>query len=221
MEIIVAKNILNANDQIAVRIQTQLEEANVYGINLMGSPGSGKTTLIESLNPHLQKELDFGVIEGDLATSRDAERMEKLGISSVQINTGGGCHLDANMVDSSLQNFDIRNIDLLFIDNVGNLVCTASFKLGEHLRVVVLSVTEGDDKVGKYPYMFQKADALIINKMDLIEYTDFDLARIKSDISIISPKMEILLVSAKTGEGIEALAKWLVEKRNTYLTSQK
>ena len=201
MEIVIAKDIMKANDQIAEANRIKLDQANVYCVNFLGSPGSGKTTLLEAIAPYITNQSPFGVIEGDLATSRDAERIETLGVPAIQINTGGGCHLDANMVDSALKNLNLNNLDLLFIENVGNLVCPAGFKLGERLRIVVLSVTEGDDKVAKYPTMFSAVDALVVNKIDLLPYLDFDLNKIRSDIKVIAPDIDMFTLSAKTGEG--------------------
>ena len=213
MEIVIAKDILKANDQIAEENRLKLDQADVYCVNFLGSPGSGKTTLLEAIAPHITNQSPFGVIEGDLATSRDAERIETLGVPAIQINTGGGCHLDANMVGSALKNLNLNNLDLLFIENVGNLVCPAGFRLGERLRVVVLSVTEGDDKIAKYPTMFSAVNALVVNKIDLLPYLDFDLNKIKSDINVVAPNIDIFSLSAKTGEGAADFAEWLVQKR--------
>ena len=216
MEIVVAKDILKANDQLASANQRRLDAGAVYGVNLLGSPGSGKTTLLERLSEHLTAELRPAAIEGDLATSNDAERIQALGWPTIQINTGGGCHLDANMVAAGLDSLDLEAVDLLFVDNVGNLVCTASFKLGERLRLVVLSVPEGDEKVVKYPPMFQKADALVINKIDLLPYTDFDVDRVKTDARRLNPELEFHEVSARSGEGVAELARWLVARRQAW-----
>jgi hydrogenase nickel incorporation protein HypB len=212
MEIVVAKDLLKANDQIAAGNRARFDAAGTYCVNLLGSPGSGKTTLLESLAAHLPADLRAGAVEGDLDTSHDAERIQALGWPAVQINTGGGCHLDANMVAACLGNLDLAALDLVFVDNVGNLVCTASFQLGEHLRIVVLSVTEGDEKVVKYPPMFQKADAVVVNKMDLHPHVDFDLERVARDVARVNPRAEIHHVSARTGDGVPELAAWLVAR---------
>lgn len=221
MEIVIAKDIMKANDQIAEANRIKLDQANVYCVNFLGSPGSGKTTLLEAIAPYITNQSPFGVIEGDLATSRDAERIETLGVPAIQINTGGGCHLDANMVDSALKNLNLNNLDLLFIENVGNLVCPAGFKLGERLRIVVLSVTEGDDKVAKYPTMFSAVDALVVNKIDLLPYLDFDLNKIRSDIKVIAPDIDMFTLSAKTGEGAADFAGWLVRKSKMAIAAIK
>ncbi|MCX7049548.1 MAG: hydrogenase nickel incorporation protein HypB [Candidatus Sumerlaeota bacterium] len=210
MEIVLAKKILKANDQMAQAIRARLESAQILCVNLLGSPGAGKTALLEALTPRLKTAARFTVIEGDLATCNDAERIERAGAPAVQINTEGGCHLDANMVTIALDTLDLKTMDLLFIENVGNLVCTAGFDLGETLRAVVLSVTEGDDKVVKYPPMFQSADAVIINKMDLLPFTDFSLDRLKENMRNIKPEALLFYTSARTGEGIEKLAEWLL-----------
>lgn len=214
MEIVVAKDLLKANDQIAAVNLSRLDTAGIACVNLLGSPGAGKTTLLERLADHLPDSVRPAAIEGDLATSNDAERIQALGWPTVQINTGGGCHLDANMVAAGLDGLDLDSIDLLFIDNVGNLVCTASFQLGERLRLVVLSVTEGDEKVVKYPPMFQKADVIVINKIDLLPYTDFDVKRVVADAQRLNPDVEIHQVSARTAEGVAGLAQWLLGRLN-------
>ena len=216
MEIIVAKEILKANDQIAGTNQEKLVNAGVLGINIMGSPGSGKTTLLEILVPLLKNDLNFGVIEGDLATSRDAERLEFLQVPSVQINTGGACHLDAAMVASALTNIKLNDLDILFIENVGNLVCPSAYRLGEHLRLVVLSVAEGDDKVAKYPSIFGNIDAVIVNKTDLLPYTEYDMDRVRSDLKKITKEIPFFLLSARTGDRIDELAEWLKEQNRLY-----
>ncbi|MCB2199077.1 hydrogenase nickel incorporation protein HypB [bacterium] len=220
MEVVVTQDILKANDSIAEQNLAAFDEAGVYTVNVLGSPGSGKTTLLEKLAEKLNNRVKAAVIEGDLATSKDAERIEKLGWPTIQINTGGGCHLEANMVSSAMKNLPLDTSNLLFIENVGNLVCTASHKLGERLRIVVLSATEGDDKVSKYPPMFQKTNALIMNKADLLPYTDFDVDRMEEDARRLNPDVEIFKVSARTGEGIAEVADWLVAKRETWFASR-
>lgn len=216
MKIVVAKKILTANDEIAKENLNRLDRAGVYCINILGSPGAGKTTLLEKLVKPLSEKLRLGVIEGDLATSRDAERIDALGIPTVQINTEGGCHLDANMVRSALENLDLESLDLLLIENVGNLVCPSSYRLGERHRVVVLSVAEGDDKVAKYPTMFQRVDTLVVNKTDLLPYVEYDLKRVYADVQKVAPQIKMLEVSARTSEGIGALVDWLIAKRREF-----
>ncbi len=219
-KVVVAKEILKANDALAAANLRLLDQAGVFCINLLGSPGSGKTTLLEKLTPYLKDRVRVGVIEGDLATSEDAERIEKAGLPSIQINTGGGCHLDSNMVANALESLDLNEFDLLFIENVGNLVCTAGHRLGERLRIVVLSAAEGDDKVVKYPPMFQKTDSVLINKADLLPYTDFSVERVHTDARRLNPKVEILQASARTGEGIEEAAEFILNKRQQWINGK-
>ncbi|MBN1866476.1 hydrogenase nickel incorporation protein HypB [Candidatus Sumerlaeota bacterium] len=209
MEIIVAKKILNANDQIAQANRARFDASRVLAVNLLGSPGAGKTTLLEAVLPGLAKTRKIAVVEGDLATSRDAERIEAIGVPSMQINTAGGCHLDANMVSRAIGTFELDSLDLVVIENVGNLVCTAGFDLGEHLRVVVLSVTEGDDKIEKYPPMFQKADALVLSKMDLLPHTNFQVERMRENLQRLSSQARLFPLSVQTGDGIDAFVDWL------------
>jgi hydrogenase nickel incorporation protein HypB len=160
------------------------------------------------------------VIEGDLATARDAERIEVLGVPSVQINTEGACHLDATMVAAAMDALDLDALDMVFMENVGNLVCTAGFLLGERLRVVVLSITEGDDKVEKYPPMFRHADAVLLNKADLLPYTDFDVEKAEAHIKRLAPNADVLQVSARTGDGVPACADWIVGRREAWTTQK-
>jgi hydrogenase nickel incorporation protein HypB len=212
MKIVAAKSLLKANEQLAEENRARLSAAGVCGVNVVGSPGAGKTTLLEALLAQLRNRMRPAVIEGDIAGSIDAERIEKLGVPVVQINTEGACHLDANMVAAAIRDLDCDGIDLLLIENVGNLVCTARFDLGEHLRIVVLSITEGDDKAAKYPAIFQGSDALLITKTDLLPHTNFDRARITADVKRLVPKAEIFEVAALNGEGIPAAADWLAER---------
>ena len=220
MELIIGKNILKANDKIAASNQARLNAAAVFGVNIIGSPGCGKTTLLEALSRKLSQDVSFAVIEGDLATSRDAERMDALGVPVIQINTDGGCHLDASMVASAIDQIDLKPIELLLIENVGNLVCPSAYRLGEQLRIVVLSVAEGDDKVAKYPGTFKQADVLALNKMDLLSHVDYDLERVRSDLSKISPNMLTFELSAKSGLGMDHLARWLKEKCKNFQADQ-
>jgi len=211
-------NILQANDNIAQKNREIFDKNKVYTINLMSSPGSGKTSLLERTIDLIKNELRIAVIEGDLQTTNDAERIEKYGIPVVQINTEGACHLDANMVNSVLESFNFKAIDLLVIENVGNLVCPASFDLGEDDKVVMVSTPEGDDKAIKYPVMFYRAGVLLINKIDLLPYTNFDRSKIKKDALNINPEIKIWEISCRTGEGLEAWVDWLREQVEKKLT---
>ncbi len=215
MKVVVKQDIMKANDTIALENRRRFDEHGVFCLNLLGSPGSGKTTCLEHLAGLLEGKLRMGVIEGDLATSRDAERIEALALPTVQINTGGGCHLEAPMVTQAMDALELTNLDLVVIENVGNLVCTASHQLGEHRRLVVLSATEGDDKIVKYPPMFQKTDAVAVNKVDLLPYTDFDLERGKADLARLNPDAPLLTLSARTGQGFDELVEWLLVQRHS------
>jgi len=209
MEIKVVKNILEANDVIAAQNSALFAEKRVYVVNLMGSPGAGKTTLLEKTVDELKNRNRIGVIEGDIATSRDAERIAAHGIPTVQINTGAACHLDGNMVRGGLKELDLDQIDLLIVENVGNLVCPAEFNIGEDDKVMIISVTEGDDKPLKYPLMFQVSSLLLLNKIDLLPYLDFDMERFQQDALKINPKLKIIALSCTTGEGLDSWFRWL------------
>ena len=209
MKILAAKKILKVNDQLAADIRAKLDAAGVFCVNVVGSPGSGKTTLLEALFAELRGRLRPAVIEGDIAGSIDAQRIEAIGVPVVQVNTDGACHLDAAMVASAVGELDLANIDLLMIENVGNLVCTAGFDLGERLRIIVLSTPEGDDKIQKYPAIFQGSDALFITKTDLTPHLNFNAARIAADMNRLAPAAPVFQVSALKGQGIAEAAKWL------------
>ncbi len=215
MRIVAAKKILKANDQVAAKNRDLLSGAGVCCVNVLGSPGSGKTTFIEALLKHFGGRIRAAVIEGDIAGTIDAERIEALGVPALQINTEGACHLDAPMVAAALRELDLNGVQLLFIENVGNLVCPASFDLGEHLRIVVLSVSEGDDKAVKYPAVFQSAQAVCITKTDLSPYIDFNLSRIMADVRRLNPGASCFQVAALRGEGVPAVAEWLAEHLHT------
>lgn len=178
-------------------------------INLMSSPGAGKTTLLEETVKALADEFTIGVIEGDLATERDAERLRSLGIKTVQINTVGGCHLDARMIAKTIPEFDFQTMDILFIENIGNLVCPAGYDLGQNYKVVVLSVPEGNDKIPKYPVMFKRSDVTIINKIDLLPYVSFYLDEAQNDLMAINPQAQLMALSARTGDGMEKWINWI------------
>jgi len=212
MKIQVVKNILDANDRIAVENRALFDAKGVYAINLMSSPGAGKTTLLEKTITALKSKYSIGVIEGDIQDTYDADRIAKLGIPVVQINTGGACHIDGNMIRETLPAFDLDKLDLLITENVGNLVCPAEFKIGENVKVMILSTPEGADKPSKYPLMFQESSVLIINKTDLIPYVDFDLPKARRDALALNNKLKIIEVSCKKGEGLEAWYEWLTER---------
>lgn len=209
MEVKVMKNVLAMNDEVAAENAADFRARGVFVLNLMGSPGAGKTTLLERTLEALKEEMRLAVIEGDLFTSKDAERIDRLGVPVVQINTSGGCHLDALMVKSALSSIDLDSLDMLIIENVGNLVCPAEFELGQDKKAVVLSITEGDDKPLKYPLMFKEADAALLNKVDLLPYTDFDLESATDDIRTLHPGIEVMAIACRTGEGLESWLSWL------------
>lgn len=209
MEIKIGMNVLEANNLTANRNQEIFRENKVFVLNIMSSPGSGKTTLLEKTIEALKNELKIGVIEGDIYTDRDAERIKKHGIPVVQINTYGSCHLDARMVKEVLPLFNLKGLDLLIIENVGNLVCPAEFRLGEHARIAVLSVPEGDDKPVKYPVVFRESEVALINKTDLLDYFDFNLERVTKEIKEINPEIEIFQISCKTLAGFPNWLEWL------------
>ncbi len=197
------------NREIAAENHEMLRSHGVFSLNVMSAPGAGKTSLLVRSIPLLSEKYKVGVIEGDLQTSRDAERVGTLGIDVYQIETGGVCHLDASMVHAALHQLDLDAIDLLLIENVGNLVCPAEFDLGVDARVMLLSITEGDDKPKKYPLMFSESRLLILNKIDLLEMVDFDLEKAKQEASDINPGIDIIELSCRTGEGIEAWTGWV------------
>ena len=205
-------NILGANELLARKNRNIFSTQDLLVINLMSSPGSGKTTILEKSIDSLNGKLKLGVIEGDLYTDQDAQRIEKKGVRVVQINNEGACHLDAGMVEKAFQELPGDNLDLLFIENVGNLVCPAEFDLGEDLKAVVISTTEGNDKVTKYPLIFREAGVIVLNKIDLLPYTDFSLERFREDLAQINPLAPVFLVSGRTGEGISEWNEWLLRE---------
>ena len=210
MEIKVLKDILSANEQIAERNRKLLDSKGVFAVNLMASPGAGKTSLILETIKGLKGKTRIGVIEGDVSSSLDAETIGKEGVPVIQINTGGGCHLDANMISNALSNMPLQDIELLLIENVGNLICPAEFTLGEHKKVLISSIPEGDDKPFKYPLMFHKADAVLINKIDLLPYLKFDTRVFSQAVRGINEKVEIFPISCSTGQGIQEWVSWLL-----------
>jgi len=212
MKISVVRDILEANERIARQNRDLFTKNGLLVINLMSSPGAGKTSLLEKTIDNLKDNINIGVIEGDIQSTHDAERIASKGIPAVQINTGGACHLDGNMIRDTFKEFDFKLMDLLVVENVGNLVCPAEFKLGEDYKIMILSVTEGDDKPSKYPLMFHESSVLLINKIDLLPYVDCSLEKIKADSLKINPDMTIFQISCKTGEGLEGWYNWLRER---------
>lgn len=207
--ITVERKILKKNDEIAADNRNIFSKHKIYTINILSSPGSGKTTLLERTIAHLNGEIPLAVVEGDVQTDRDAQRISKFDVPVVQIVTNGGCHLEAKLVQDALPNFDLVKLDLLIIENVGNLVCPSNYDLGEHKKIVIASTTEGDDKPIKYPNMFRVSDVCIINKIDLLPYVDFSIDQFKTYSTQINPSLQFFETSAKTGEGIPDWVSWL------------
>jgi hydrogenase nickel incorporation protein HypB len=205
-------DILEKNNLLASRNSGYFDAKGILALNLMSSPGSGKTTLLEKTILALKDKRPVEVIEGDQQTMNDALRIESLGAPVVQVNTGNGCHLDAQMIMNATKKLDPAEGSILFIENVGNLVCPSLFKLGERFRVVIISVTEGEDKPQKYPTMFQHADLCIINKTDLLPYVDFNVRKVRDYLFQVNPDLEVMELSAKTGEGMELWIQWLLGK---------
>jgi hydrogenase nickel incorporation protein HypB len=210
VDIKILKDILSANDQIAERNRALLDKHRVFAVNVMSSPGAGKTSLILETIRALKKKKRIGVIEGDISSTIDAEKVKRERVPVLQINTGGECHLDAAMVNRALENMPLDDIDVLFIENVGNLVCPGEFKLGEDRKVVIVSVPEGDDKIYKYPLLFHLADAVVINKIDLLPYTKFDVEGFSKALKGFNQKARLFQVSCTTREGIEDWTDWVV-----------
>ena len=208
----VVENILNANDRLAEENFARIEAAGVFSINIIASPGAGKTSLIEKTLPLLKGKLRVATIDGDIATSIDADRAAAAGAgASIQINTGGDCHLDAVMLRGALNQLDLTQFDLLIVENVGNLVCPANFKLGTHVTILVASVPEGDDKPYKYPGTYRGVDALVVNKIDLLPYVDFRMDYFTQGVQVLNPNVTTFPLSCRTGEGLEAWVEWLIE----------
>ncbi len=210
--ITIERKVLEKNDQIAERNRRLFKEHGIFALNLVSSPGAGKTSILEKTFQELRNAIRIAVIEGDVQTDLDAQRVAQYGVPVVQIVTMGGCHLEANLVQDAMKNLDLPLIDLLFIENVGNLVCPAGYDLGEHAKVAVLSTTEGDDKPLKYPAMFRNSSVLIINKTDLTPYTNCDLERLRNNALQINPKLKIFEMSCFTGAGIPEWCSWLRER---------
>jgi len=208
----IVENILSANDRLAAENRARLDAAGVFAINLMASPGAGKTSLIEQTLSRLAKRLRVAVVDGDVATSLDADRAAAAGAqASVQINTGGECHLDAVMFQQALHQLDLSQFDLLIVENVGNLICPANFQLGTHKSVLVASIPEGDDKPYKYPGMYRGVDALVINKIDLLPYIPFKMDYFQRGVEALNPGLVTFPLSCRSGEGLDAWVEWLVQ----------
>ncbi len=208
-KIAVVQDILSANDEIARENRIRFDRAGVLVLNLMSAPGAGKTSLVLRTIAALRQELRLAVVEGDVASQVDAERVAEAGIPVVQINTGGGCHLDANMLRAALEAIPLEALDLLLVENVGNLICPAAFRLGEHIQVAIASLPEGDDKPLKYPALFAQADAVVVNKIDLSPYMDFDREAFRRRVEGLNPDVAFFEVSCRTGEGIPTWADWI------------
>ncbi len=211
MEIPVVRNVLEANDKIAGELRVLFQEKKILVLNLISSPGAGKTSILERTLTDLREEFRMAVIEGDLQTDNDARRVAATGAKAVQINTDGGCHLNGNMILEALKSLDIDAIDILFIENVGNLVCPVEFDCGEDAKVALLSVTEGDDKPEKYPLLFNLAQAMVLNKIDLLPYVDFDVTRAREFSTKLNKDLPIFEVSCRTQEGLSGWYDWLRE----------
>jgi hydrogenase nickel incorporation protein HypB len=218
VQVPVVEQIMNANDQLAAANRARLDEASVFGLNLMASPGAGKTSLITHTVEALKSELRMGAVDGDIATTIDADRIAALGIPTVQINTGGACHLDASMLQTAFSHLPLKELDLLIIENVGNLICPATFKLGAHRSVLIASVPEGDDKPYKYPVMYRGVDALVLNKIDVLRAFDFDVDYFRQGVEPLNPSLAFFPLSCKTREGLEAWLDWLENEVKQYVS---
>jgi hydrogenase nickel incorporation protein HypB len=207
--VLVLEEVFGANDQVAEANLRRLAEERVFAVNIMASPGAGKTSLISRTVEALKDDVRIGAVDGDIATTLDADRIAALGVPAVQINTGGGCHLDAAMLQRAFTQLDLSALDLLIVENVGNLVCPAGFKLGTHLDVLIASVPEGDDKPYKYPTMYRGVDALILNKMDVLAAFDFDVDYFRRGVEVLNPGLAFFPLSCRTGEGIDQWLSWL------------
>lgn len=208
----VVEKVHSANDQLAAENRQRLDRCSVFSLNIMASPGAGKTSLIERTLQELTPLFNIAAIDGDVATSIDADRAAEAGATAVQINTGGQCHIDANMLQKALNELDLDSFDLLLVENVGNLICPASFQLGTHKNLLIASIPEGDDKPYKYPAMYQDVDALIINKLDLLPYVDFDMPYFEKGVQILNPDLVTFPISCRTEEGIQSWIEWLKEQ---------
>ena len=218
MKVILGEDVLVDNNTAAAFNREQFVKNNILVINLMSSPGAGKTTLLQKTVARLSNEFRIGVIEGDLATEIDANRIREAGAQAVQINTGGGCHLDARMIAKTLPQFDLEHFDILFIENVGNLVCPSGYDLGQNHKIAILSVPEGNDKIPKYPVMFRRTEMVVLNKIDLLPYLDFSVEQAIEDLKGINPDSSLMIVSARTDEGMDQWINWI---RSAYQQCQR
>ena len=214
MEIKIMKNILDRNQDKANEVRNILDSNKVLMVNIISSPGAGKTTLLERTCEELAATFRIGVIEGDITTDRDAQRLKQYNIPIVVINTEGGCHLDSHSISKVLDSFDLENLDILFVENVGNLICPSQFDLGETFKLAIVSTTEGDDKPAKYPMLFREARAVLLNKIDLIPYTTFNHESFRSDLKKINGQVPIFEISCTRGDGLKEWYKWISEKIN-------
>lgn len=212
MEIKIVKQILEWNEDVSNEVKATLSENNICLINVMGSPGAGKTSLITDIINRLRETYRIGVIEGDIAGAIDAEKIDKMGIPVVQLQTDGACHIEAMSIRHMLSFFNLNEIDVLIVENIGNLVCPAEFNIGEDFRVAILSIPEGDDKVEKYPLMFETSEALVMNKYDMLPYFEFDDGRVEKNVKDLNKDAKVFRVSTKTGEGAEDFVGWLSDK---------
>jgi hydrogenase nickel incorporation protein HypB len=212
MKVPVVRNVLEANEQLAEKNEALFKQHGLLVLNLMSSPGAGKTSLLERTIEALKDKIRIGVIEGDIQSTYDAERIAQKGVMAVQINTGGACHLDSRMIQEALQEFDLSSLDLLVVENVGNLVCPAEFDVGEDHKVMILSVTEGDDKPLKYPLMFAKSSVLLINKVDLLPYINTSVEQIRKTSLDINPKLDIFEISCQNQTGLESWYNWVLQR---------
>jgi len=213
----VEQKVLNENQRLAIDLRERYRQNNVFCLNLISSPGSGKTSLLERTLAAFPKDTRVAVLTGDIQTENDARRLSQYGFPTRQITTGGTCHLDAKMIDKHLVDFDLTSLDMLLVENVGNLVCPSSYDLGEHAKIVLLSVTEGEDKPLKYPSIFAKSELCVINKIDLLPYVPFDLEQARENAQRVHPGIRIIEVSCTTGEGINEWMTWLQERREQAL----
>jgi hydrogenase nickel incorporation protein HypB len=211
--ILVEQKVLSENDRLAARLRERFREHGILCVNIISSPGSGKTSLLERTLERLPKETRVAVLTGDIQTDNDARRLARFGFPAQQITTGGACHLDARMVERALADWRLESLDLLIIENVGNLVCPSSYDLGEAAKIVMLSVTEGEDKPLKYPSIFLKAELLILNKIDLLPHVPFNIVQARENARSIHPSMGILEVSCTTGDGLDQWLQWLEKRR--------